>query len=324
MAPRVSRDGLERNQIGVYAAALALGVVLGIARGDLAPAFERLIYPVLGILLYATFLQVPFGEFRRSLGHGRYMAAVLTMNFVVVPIVVWLLARFAPQEPAVLLGIYLVLLTPCIDYVIVFTGIGGGDGRLVLASTPVLMVAQLLLLPLYLWLFMGERLRGTVSVGPFLEAFLVLIALPLVLAAATEAWAIRRPSGARWAAAMGWVPVPFMALTLLVVVASQIGEIEGSLGAVARVVPIYVAFLVVIALLGRLAARGFALDSGASRALIFTSATRNSLVVLPLALNLPAAFALTPAVIVTQTLVELGGLLILVRLVPWLAPAKPD
>ena len=283
---------------------------------------EVLIYPVLGILLYATFLEVPFGEIRRSFANGRYMAAVLTTNFLVVPAVVWLLARLVPQEPAVLVGVYMVLLMPCIDYVIAFTGIGGGEDRLVLASTPALMLAQLLLLPLYLWLFMGSELLEAVDPAPFLEAFFLLVALPLGLAMATQRWAKRRPGGAGegWMSAMGWLPVPFMALTLLVVVASQVPRIGGAFGQVAVLVPVYVAFLVVMAVVGVVAARVFGLGTKEGRALIFTSATRNSLVVLPLALALPAAFDLTPAVVVTQTLVELAGLLVYVRAVPWLLP----
>ena len=52
--------------------------------------------------------------------------------------------------------------------------------------------------------------------------------------------------------------------------------------------------------------------------------TRNSLVVLPLALALPAEFALAPAVVVTQTLVELAGMVVLTRVVPgWLVPDTP-
>ncbi len=82
--------------------------------------------------------------------------------------------------------------------------------------------------------------------------------------------------------------------------------------------------MVIMAPLGRLAARIFGLGIRAGRALIFTSTTRNSLVVLPLALALPDAFAVTPAVVVTQTLVELAGLLVYVRLVPALVlPEKP-
>jgi ACR3 family arsenite efflux pump ArsB len=62
-------------------------------------------------------------------------------------------------------------------------------------------------------------------------------------------------------------------------------------------------------------------DAPAARALLFTGATRNSLVVLPLALALGDAYALTAAVIVTQTLVELLGMLVYVRVVPRLVPS---
>ena len=320
----MSQDALERNQVWVYAVGLFLGAVLGLALPGLGSALEVLIYPVLGVLLHATFLRVPFRRLRQSFTYGRYMAAALTLNFLVVPAVAWLLARLAPQEPAFLLGIYLVLLTPCIDYVIVFAGIGGGEDSLVLASTPALMLLQMLLLPFYLWLFMGAELVAAVDVGPFLEAFLLLIVLPLGLALLTERWAKRNRAGEQWADAMGWLPVPFMALTLLVVVASQLPKIGDSLGQVARVVPVYAAFLVVMAVLGMVSARAFGLGTKEGRALLFTGATRNSLVVLPLALALPAAFDLTPSVVVTQTLVELAGLLIYVRVVPtWLLPGEP-
>lgn len=81
-------------------------------------------------------------------------------------------------------------------------------------------------------------------------------------------------------------------------------------------VPIYVTFLAIMVLVGLLAGRAFRLDVPATRALAFSGATRNSLVVLPLALALPPALALAPAVIVMQTLVELVGMVALVRLLP--------
>lgn len=72
--------------------------------------------------------------------------------------------------------------------------------------------------------------------------------------------------------------------------------------------------------LGLLVARAFPLDVPSSRALIFSGATRNSLVVLPLALALPDAYAITPVIVVTQTLVELIGMIVSVRVVPLLVP----
>jgi len=62
------------------------------------------------------------------------------------------------------------------------------------------------------------------------------------------------------------------------------------------------------------------LHAPAARALVFSGVTRNSLVVLPLALALPASLALAPLAVVTQTLVELVGMVILVRVLPKLLP----
>ena len=76
------------------------------------------------------------------------------------------------------------------------------------------------------------------------------------------------------------------------------------------------AFFLIVPFFARLPACAFRLDTQAGRALIFSAATRNSLVVLPLALALPDAWGVVPAVMVTQTLVELVGELFYIRLVP--------
>lgn len=312
----MSREQIEENQIWLYAVALAIGAGLGLGQPAFAAGLESLISPVLAVLLYGMFAQIPFLHLREAFANRRFIAALLTVNFVVVPILVWLLARLLPQHPPLLLGVYLVLLTPCIDYVIVFTHLGRGNARLVLASTPLLLLVQMLLLPVYLWLFMGEHAAQVMSAGPFLEAFFVLIVLPIGFALATELWAKRRRSGAIWLEATAWLPVPLMAVTLFFVVASQIGKVEEFLPLVSRAIPIYVGFMVTMPILARLTACAFHLDTQAGRALIFSAGTRNSLVVLPLALALPDAWILASAAIVTQTLVELVGELIYIRLVP--------
>jgi ACR3 family arsenite efflux pump ArsB len=187
------------------------------------------------------------------------------------------------------------------------------------------MVVQLLLLPAYLWLFVGPQVATFVEAGPFVEAFVLIIALPLALAWLTETWATRSGTGERWRMAMGWLPVPMMGATLFVVVASQLPRVWDSIGRFAAVVPVYVAFLAVMPVLGLLAAKLLGMGVGESRALVFTSVTRNSLVVLPLALALPSGYALAPAVVVTQTLVELTGMVVLTSVVPaWLVPECPS
>ncbi|MCK8349900.1 arsenic resistance protein, partial [Erwinia amylovora] len=84
------------------------------------------------------------------------MLPLLLANFVIVPALVALLIPFLPENRMLLLGVLLVLLTPCIDYVVTFSHLGRSDSRLLLASTPVLLIAQVLLLPQYLHIFHGE------------------------------------------------------------------------------------------------------------------------------------------------------------------------
>jgi ACR3 family arsenite transporter len=314
-------DRLERDQVAVYPAAVALGVLIGLVAPGADGVFEALIYPVLGVMLYATFVQVPFTALRAAFADRRFLIAAFGVNFVVVPPIVFALSRLAPDGQAVELGVLLVLLTPCIDYVIVFTRLAGGSDRRLLAAAPLLMLAQMALLPVYLWLFMGSELADIVEPGPFLEAFGLLIVLPLALAWATEAWAARSSAGARFKDTVDLTPVALMALTLLVVVASQFPRVRDDVDQIAGVVPLYVAFLVVMAVVGRAAGRALEFDAPAARALVFTGATRNSLVVLPLALALGDEYALTATVIVTQTLVEVLGMVAYVRFVPRLLPA---
>ncbi len=52
---------------------------------------------------------------------------------------------------------------------------------------------------------------------------------------------------------MGWLPVPMMGATLLVVIASQLPGVQNSIGKIAAVVPVYVAFLLIMPVLGRVA-----------------------------------------------------------------------
>ncbi|VFA99713.1 arsenic resistance protein [Nocardia cyriacigeorgica] len=313
---------LERHQVAIYLAALSIGAVAGWTAPDAGPTLEHLINPVLAALLYVTFLQVPVAQLGRAVRAGRFLAAALVVNFVVVPMVVAAVFVFLPADTAIRLGVLLVLLTPCVDYVIVFSGLAGGNSMRLLTATPLLLITQMALLPVLLVLFLGSELSEVVEAGPFLEAFLVLIVIPLALAWLTQAWAARAPAGQRVSQAVSTAMVPLMAAVLITVVASQVPELGGDIAALVQVVPFYVLFLVVMAFAGLSVARLFALDVPDSRAIVFTGATRNSLVVLPLALALPDNLAVAAVVVVTQTLVEVIGMVIYIRLIPRLVPAR--
>lgn len=313
----MSRETLERNQVPLYLLAVLVACIAGLLAPEHAASLQMLITPAIAVLMYAMFLQIPFLKLREALIDRRFVAALLVANFILIPLLVWLLSLPLTDHPALLIGALLVLLTPCIDYVVVFTHIGKGDSQRLLAATPILLVLQLALLPLYLGLMLGDSLDVPIASAPFIEAFLALIVAPLVLAVLTEAAAKHVPAVRAWNAGWAWLPVPAMAAVLMLVVASQITPIVRDIERLLPVLPVYLAFVLIAPLIGALTARLFSLPTSAAVAVTFSASTRNSLVVLPLAMALPGELrVLAAAAIITQTLVELLGELIYVRAIP--------
>lgn len=319
----MTRDTLEHNQISVYFVAVILAAAFGLLAPSFAHGLSALVTPAIEVLMYSMFLQIPFLDMRQSLSNKRFLSALLLANFILVPLLVWALTQSLVGRPALLLGALLVLLTPCIDYVVVFTHIGKGDSRLMLAATPVLLLLQLALLPIYLSVMLGAQSEVVVEARPFIEAFVLLIVVPMVLAVVTTFLARRSSVVSVWNSAWAWLPVPAMALVLLVVIGSQITSVVRDINLLLPVIPVYVAFLLLAPLMGALASRLFALPAAAARAVTFSASTRNSLVVLPLALALPEDVrGLAATAVILQTLVELVGELVYVRLIPkWVWPA---
>ncbi|MGR3963326.1 arsenic resistance protein [Pseudomonas sp. 910_23] len=313
----MTRDALEHNQIPLYFVAILLAAACGVYTPLLAHGLSVLITPAIAVLMYAMFLQIPFLDLRQGLGNIRFVSALLLANFILVPLLVWALTRGLLGHPALLVGALLVLLTPCIDYVVVFTHIGKGDSRLMLAATPLLLLLQLALLPVYLGFMLGAHSGVVVEIGPFIEAFLLLIVVPMLLAVLTAYLARRSRLVDKWSSAWAWLPVPAMALVLFVVIGSQITSVMRDFDLLLPVLAIYLGFVLLAPLMGILAARLFALPAPSARAVTFSASTRNSLVVLPLALALPEDMrGLAAAAVILQTLVELVAELVYVRLIP--------
>ncbi|MVT83200.1 arsenic resistance protein [Pantoea agglomerans] len=315
------RDWLEHNQVAIYFASVVAGCFSAIFLPD-TTLLEGAINPALALMLYVTFLQVPVAELGSAFTRVRFILPLLLTNFILVPLLVAVLINFLPQNPMLILGVLLVLLTPCIDYVVTFSQLGRGDARLLLASTPVLLIVQILLLPVYLHFFLGENASELVRPAPFIHAFIWLIAVPLLLAALTQFLARTSQPAAAASECLGLLPVPATAAVLFIVVAAMLPQLGEAWSVAIQAVPIYVAFAVLAPLCGWGMAKIFRLDPEAGRAVAFSGATRNSLVILPLALAVPGAIPILPAVIVAQTMVELISEMIYIRLIPKLGRDK--
>jgi ACR3 family arsenite efflux pump ArsB len=307
----MDRLGLERNQVWIYLAAILAGLALGSLAPGLRPFLESLLWPVLGLLLYATFVQVPLLHVLDAFRDGRFALAIGIGNFVLVPLLAWGLLQWLPEDPALRLGVLLVLLVPCTDWFITFTQLGGGSTARAIAVTPVNLIAQLLLLPLYLWLMLPSQDLGPVlRAETLLPPALGLIGLPLLAAGLTERWIEARPQRAVLRERLAWWPVPLLSLVLLLIAAAQIDTVRTAGPVLGLVLPIFLAYLAGAPLIARALATVLRLPHPEGRALAFSLGTRNSFVVLPFALALPAGWETTVVVIVFQSLVELFGMLV--------------
>lgn len=316
---------LERRQIPIYLA----GMLAGLPAGWLLPApasMEAILNPALALMMFATFLQIPLARLPQALRQGRFLCALLLANFVFVPLLAWLLLPMAPADPHIRFAIALVLLAPCIDYVVVFSHLGKADARLLLAATPVLLIAQMLALPVLLhYVFgIGIGVAAALDPEPVVRAFAWIVALPLLAAFLAQSAEKRfRPAHAAFQR-LALLPVPATALVLFIVIAIALPQAGAALQFAWRIVLVYAIYAALAPLAGWAAARMLALPVQQQRSVAFSAATRNSLVVLPVAVAIPEAGPLVASVIVMQTLVELVSELLYIRWVPRLIRQRQD
>lgn len=305
----MDRLTLERRQVWVYLVAILCGLVSGGVWPGIASYLETLLWPVLAVLLYATFVQVPLLHIRDAFRDRRFVLAAMIGNFVLIPLVVWLMLQWLPDDPVLHLGVLLVLLVPCTDWFITFAQLGHGNAARAVAVTPLNLMAQLLLLPVYLWLMLPAiDFNAALRTEDMLPAVLLLIGIPLLASVFTEYWIEAKAARTVWRDRMSWWPVPLLAVVVFLIAGAQVGAVCNAGPVLLTVLPVFAGFLLAAALIARLLTRVLRLPMDSGRTLAFSLGTRNSFVVLPFALALPDGWEMAAVIIVFQSLVELFGM----------------
>lgn len=307
---------LEKNQLFIYLVAISLGLISGVMYPNAGSYLEVAVWPLLGLLLFSTFNQVSLTHLRETSFSPRFLLAAIVGNFVFIPMVVAGLLMLAPDEPAIRVGILLVLLVPCTDWFITFTQLAGGDTRQAITFAPISLLLQVILLPLYLLVFLGKEFTVSLAHSGMLWAFIGLIVVPLILAWLTQKFAEQHPSGEKFINYLAWFPVILLALVMFIIASSQVAIVLDSLALLPSLSLVFILFLLIVALMARVLSRLLHLSSAQGRVLAFSFGTRNSFVMLPLALALPANYELGVVVIVFQSLVELIGMMVFLWWVP--------
>jgi ACR3 family arsenite efflux pump ArsB len=171
---------MEKAQTPLILAAVLIGLMLSGA-SDIAQLAGYLIVPALIVMLTLVFLQIPLRGFIDSFRHRAIAIASLLINFVWTPLFAWALGRlFLGEQPALWIGFLMLMVTPCTDWYLVFTGIARGNLPLSTALLPANLILQLALLPVYILLLAGAVIP--VQWNILLESVLLVLLAPFAAA----------------------------------------------------------------------------------------------------------------------------------------------
>ncbi|WP_150238767.1 arsenic resistance protein [Nocardiopsis quinghaiensis] len=300
---------------------VALAALVGLGVGLLWPvggAAGHLVLPALMLMLTAVFAQVDAGQVRRARSARTVVAASLVLNFVFTPLVAWALgAGLLGGFPDLRIGLLLLLVTPCTDWYLVFTGLARGHMGVAAAVLPVNLVLQLLLLPVYVLLLGGEAAR--VDTGTLVEAVLLVLVVPLVLAVLLRE-AARRWRGDAWrdAVLVPWASgavLPLLYAAVLAMFAWQARTVLAHLGDLVALLPPLAVFFTVAPLVAVLAARLLRLPADQRVTLTMTTVARNSPIALAIAVAAFPGRPLIAVALVAGPLLELPVLALLSQVV---------
>lgn len=315
------RLALEKYQAVIYLAFMVLGVLLGSTHPAYIKPLESMLLFVIALLLYSTFCQVPLAHLPRAFLNYRLLLGSLVGNFVFVPLFVALILM--PIDSMVVkVGIALVLLVPCTDWFITFSYLGKADTKHAIALLPILLFLQLILLPFYMFILFPQLVEIELDRAKFIKVFFGLIIVPLFLAYITQRLADFSSTGAKLFNFTGLLPVPLISLIVFIIFGSQVETLFHLGEFLPFLTFIFSLYLVFALFLSKAIASAIKLSKEDGRVLAFNFGTRNSFLVLPIALLLEG-FQEAVFVIVYQSLVELLGMLLFVHIVPrWLFPER--
>jgi ACR3 family arsenite efflux pump ArsB len=161
----------------IVAAALA-----GIGAGKFVPGLERYAGHFIEIflmgMLFFGFLNVDIKEISKSFSDLRFSVSALIINFIFTPLFTLALSKiFLAGRLDVQIGLIMLLVTPCTDWYLIFTGLANGNVPLGASILPLNLLLQIILLPVYLLLFMGAEVSFGFDV--ILKSILLVLIIPL-------------------------------------------------------------------------------------------------------------------------------------------------
>ena len=282
----------------LYTFIIFTAVIIGIFIGQveaISTNAESFIVPLLVAMLYITFLQIPFEDIKKSFKNGKFTSTSVLINFVWTPILAWLLAFvFLGNTPALYIGFIMLMVTPCTDWYLIFTGIAKGNVALSTAILPLNLILQVILLPVYLLIFGGTT--GVIEVSFLVESVLLVLFIPLALTFITKFFLKNKEQFRdNLLIRLSVLPIIFLSLAIVAMFASQGQLLFENLDLMLKItIPILLFFIL-----------NFIVGQKVGQVMKFSTADSTSLSLTTLARNSPIALAIAMTAFPDQPLIAL-------------------
>lgn len=161
-----------------------ISVILGLFLNNI-PIINQispyLITIFLSLMLFTLFLDIPLEDIKHSFSNHKFTTTSIIINFIWTPLFGYFLANiFLNGNIDLIIGFFMLILTPCTDWYLVFTKMAKGDLASSISLLPINLILQLILLPTYLLLFFSSS--NTLQLNDLIASLLTYIILPFILA----------------------------------------------------------------------------------------------------------------------------------------------
>lgn len=287
-----------------------IGLLLGYVT-SLGSFSVHLIEPALMVLLYFVFLSVDGRKLKQSFTNVKFTLTAVTVNFIWTPVFAYVLGMiFFRTSLDLRMGLLMLLVTPCTDWYLVFTALADGNVELGASILPLNLLLQIVLLPVYIFIFFKDSV--SVSAKNIIFSILFVLLVPFILSYLTKCVAkISDSPGSKveWIKEQGDnAQLLFLCLAVIFMFASESKEVFDHPVLLLRMLAPMILFFVVNFLLVRVIGAREHLPAEDMTALNFTTLARNSPLSLAIAV---AAFPDRPLIslaLVIGPLIELPAL----------------
>lgn len=307
-------DLVEKLEPIIIFTAIIIGLIFSNMQ-TIAQNTGNLINIFLCLMLFGLFLEVPLNELKDSFKNTKFTATNLIVNFIWTPLFGYFLGSlFLKGNVDVMIGFFMLILTPCTDWYLVFTKLAKGDLTLSLSILPINLVLQIILLPIYLVIFFSSA--NTIDYAQLAHSLLIVIVIPFIAAQIVK-FILNSDLKEKAGEVFSNLQICFLALAVFCIFASQGELLFTNLDSVITIFVPLIIFFIANTIIDLLLCEKINFTYEEYASLTMTTLARNSPLALAIAINSFPGHELISIALVIGPLIELPVLYVVSRFCLW-------